>query len=80
LSRVELHHKIRPVENPLVETFRRADRIDVLAGNLRGGLSCDDVDEVTKALPYSGFHRFLLRQATRNFVRHPLRPLPMYRW
>jgi len=80
LEMVELHHKIRPVEDPCVETFRRADRIDVLAGSLRGHLSRADVNEVTKALPYHGFHRFLLRQATRNFIRHPLRPLPMYRW
>jgi hypothetical protein len=77
---VELHHKIRSVENPLVETFRRADRTDAMRGNLRGRLSRDDVKEVTEALPYLGFHRFLLRETGRNLVRNPLRPLPMFRW
>jgi hypothetical protein len=80
LEMVRMHHKIRSVEDPHVETFRRADRIDVLAGTLRGRLGRAEINEVTKALPYHGFHRFLLRQAARNFVRHPLRPLPMYRW
>ncbi len=74
------HAVARVPENPLSETFRRADRIDVLRGNLRGRLSRGDVNEITEALPYRGFHRFLLLQATRHLVWHPLRPLPMYRW
>ncbi|MDP9842359.1 hypothetical protein [Streptosporangium lutulentum] len=80
IEMVELHHKIRSVENPLVETFRRADRTDAFRGNLRGRLSRADVAEVTEVLPYRGFHRFLFRQTARNFVRHPLRPLPMFHW
>lgn len=80
LAMVELHHKIRPVADPLVETFRLADRTDALRGNLRGRLSRSDIREVTDALPYHGFHRFLLTRTGRNVLRHPLRPLPMFRW
>lgn len=77
---VELHHKVRSVEDPLVETFRRADRIEVLHGGLRGRLRRAEVREITAALPYCGFHAFLARQTARRFIRHPLNPLPMYRW
>lgn len=80
IEMVELHHKLRPVHDPLVETFRKADRIDVARGHLRSGLGSREIDEITAALPYCGFHRFLLREATRHITRHPLRPLPMFRW
>ncbi|MGW1544450.1 hypothetical protein ACWCPM_30200 [Streptomyces sp. NPDC002309] len=80
IEMVELHHKLRPVRDPLVETFRKADRIDAARGHLRSGLGRREVDEITAALPYHGFHRFLLREETRHLRRHPLRPLPMVRW
>ncbi|GAA3766980.1 hypothetical protein [Streptomyces chiangmaiensis] len=80
IEMVELHHKLRPVYDPLVETFRQADRMDVARGHLRSGLARREIDEITAALPYYGFHRFLLREAIRRITRHPLHPLPMLRW
>ncbi|MFG2003951.1 hypothetical protein ACGFNU_32820 [Spirillospora sp. NPDC048911] len=80
VAMVESHHKIRPVRDRLVESFRRADRIDVLRGGLRGPLSRHDIEQITRALPYGGFHAFLLRAGLGYAVRHPRRPFPMMRW
>jgi hypothetical protein len=80
VSMVGLHHKIRPVDDRMVETFRRADRIDVLRGRLRGPLSRDVITEVIQSFPYGGFHAFLVRGGLHYWMRHPLHPLPMMRW
>lgn len=80
LEMVELHHKLRPVADPLTESFRRADRTDAFRGTMRGRLSRDDIKQATEAMPYCGFHRFLIRRAAQHIVRHPLKPMPMLRW
>jgi hypothetical protein len=76
------HHKVRPaVGDPWVETFRLADRIDVFRGATIGtAVTRRDVSDVVAALPYGGFHTFLVRAAVSWTVRHPLRPMPMMRW
>ncbi|MFJ2835761.1 hypothetical protein ACIO52_10420 [Nocardia sp. NPDC087230] len=74
------HHGVRPRTDPLVETFRIADRVDVSHGLLRGGLDAAFVRAVVERYPYRGFHGFLVRSALRHGVRHPARPLPMLRW
>lgn len=75
------HHKLRAVADPWVETFRLADRVDAFHGLRVGtGLRCGDIDEVVAALPYGGFHGFLIRSAARWTLKHPLRPMPMLRW
>lgn len=75
------HHKLRSVDDNWVESFRLADRADAFRGLVIGtGLHGADVREVVAALPYGGFHTFLLRSAAKWTLRHPLRPLPMLRW
>lgn len=75
------HHKLRRVDDPYVETFRLADRVDAFRGLTLGtGLTRADVREVVKALPYGGFHTFLIRSAAAWTRHHPLRPMPMLRW
>ncbi|WP_280341674.1 hypothetical protein [Nocardia neocaledoniensis] len=74
------HHGLGARADPLVETFRVADRIDVSRGLLRGGVDAEFVRQVVELFPYLGFHRFLLNSGLRHAVRHPLRPLPMLRW
>ncbi|MFI5715487.1 hypothetical protein [Nocardia sp. NPDC051750] len=74
------HHRIRPVRDELAETFRRADRIDVSYGRIRGRLSATTVSRVVSELPYAGFHRFLATRIGSYALRHPRRPLPMLRW
>lgn len=80
-SMIAEHHRLRTADDPWVETFRLGDRVDAFHGLTVGtAISRDDVAEVVAALPYGGFHRFLLTSAARWTVRHPLRPLPMLRW
>lgn len=74
------HHGLRTRTDPLVETFRVADRVDVSRGLLRGGLDARFVRQVVERFPYAGFHQFLVKSGLRHAVRHPLRPLPMLRW
>lgn len=75
------HHKLRPVDDVWVETFRLGDRVDVFRGLAVGTqLHRSDVREVVNTLPYGGFHTFMLGSAARWTLRHPLRPLPMLRW
>jgi hypothetical protein len=86
-SVIENHHKLTRFRarghadaGAAVEAFRKADRVDVSVGLLRGGLDRAFVREVTATFPYAGFHGLLVRTALAWFVRHPLRPLPMLRW
>ena len=75
------HHKLRSVDDRYVETFRLADRVDAFRGLTLGTpLTRADVREVVAALPYGGFHTFLIRSAAAWTRHHPLRPLPMLRW
>lgn len=80
---IEQHHKITAYDGPhadLAELFRRADWIDVSMGLARLGISFNTVRIIRAAFPYAGFHRRLIRLSAGNIVRHPLRPLPMFRW
>ena len=63
-----------------VETFRRADHVDVSLGVLRFGLSRSTIVEVKRALPDAGFHRRLAVLSAAHFLKSPLRPLPMVHW
>jgi hypothetical protein len=74
------HHRLRPVEDRVTETFRQADLIDVSHGVLRHGIGRSTIRAAVDALPYNGFHAFLAKGLTGYAVRHPLRPLPMMRW
>jgi hypothetical protein len=74
------HHRLRPLDNHMTETFRKADLIDVSRGFLRSQVSRSTVQAVVAQLPYRWFHAFLAKGLTRYAARHPLRPLPMLRW
>ncbi len=77
------HHKItvfRDERFPLVEIFRRADWIDVSLGGLNFGLEKKTIRGIRNAFPNAGFHKKLLQLTAREFLRNPLRPLPMFKW
>ncbi len=74
------HHRLRPSDDGMTETFRKADLVDVSRGLLRGRISRSEVRAVVAQLPYRGFHAFLANGLTRYAAAHPLRPLPMLRW
>jgi len=76
------HHKIsryRGGSGPLVESFRRADWIDVSLGLRRFGLPRSIVGPVLSAWPNAGFHRRLVQLSLARVRRHPRTPLPMIR-
>jgi hypothetical protein len=74
------HHRLRPVDDRITETFRRADLVDVSHGVLRRGISRSAIRAAVNALPYNGFHVFLAKGLSGYAARHPLRPLPMMRF
>ena len=77
------HHKLRAYRGPHarnVELFRRADLVDLSWGASRAGLPRELVRSVKAAFPDAGFHARLLSLAAKQFLEHPLRPLPMVRW
>ena len=77
---IEFHHKLtryRGAHEPLVESFRKADLIDVSLGALTAGLPRTFVNEVRSTFPNAGFHSRLRQVLGAWILRHPLRPLPM---
>jgi len=76
------HHKVseyRGKYKKLVETFRKADWIDVSLGLLTFGFDQQKIKEIRKKLPNLGFHIFLIKGVLKNFFQHPFNPLPMFR-
>lgn len=82
LGMIGQHHKItrcEPGTPALVETFRRADWVDVTHGVISHGLPRTFLHEVFAAFPDAGFHKRLLQLSWRRLLSHPLSPLPMMR-
>src|SRR5215470_7121024 len=74
------HHKVTPSRadpQSLVESFRRADWIDVSRGLRRFGLPRTFIAAVAATWPSAGFHRLLVKLTIDRFWKHPLTPLPM---
>ncbi|MEP7373026.1 MAG: HD domain-containing protein [Chitinophagaceae bacterium] len=79
---INCHHKTSRYKGryeTTVENFRKADWIDVSLGILSFGLNKQKIRENRQTLPNLGFHLFLVKQITKNFFRHPLNPLPMFK-
>lgn len=75
---IDDHHKLAPSRGePLVESFRRADWIDVLWGLPTFGLSRSLIRALRREWPDAGFHATLGRLALGHALRHPCAPLPM---
>ena len=64
----------------LVESFRRADWIDVTCGLRTFGLPRPFIAAVRATWPNGGFHRRLVQLTVDRFWKHPLNPLPMLKW
>jgi len=77
------HHKITPAPatpDGLVESFRRADWVDVTLGMRRFGVPRPFIKSVYEMWPSAGFHWRLVQLTLQRFRAHPLTPLPMVRW
>ena len=77
------HHKITravATTDGLVESFRRADWVDVTLGMRRFGVPRPLIMSLYEIWPSAGFHRRLVQLTLERFRAHPLTPLPMVRW
>jgi hypothetical protein len=79
---INWHHKISKYQGAhegIVENFRKADLIDVSLAFLTFKLDKQKINENRRRFPNLGFHSFLVKEAIKNFFRHPLNPLPMFK-
>ena len=77
---ISYHHKSTPYrddQEALVETFRRADLVDVTMGWQRCGIDGDFIREVHQQFPYRGFHWLVAKGIGGWMIKHPLNPVPM---
>lgn len=78
---IDNHHKITPFHNnALVEGFRKADWLDVSLGMLAFGLNREFISTIQRQFPDEGFHLRLVQLSIKNTLKHPLRPLPIFKW
>jgi hypothetical protein len=80
---IQQHHKLRSCSGPFsvsVEAFRRADLVDLSLGVIRSGIEHAFIWSVLAAFPNERFHFRFIAFAGKQFLRTPLRPLPMVRW
>ncbi len=81
-SMIYWHHKTGAYQGNYqrtVETFRKADWIDVSLGFLNFGEDSQLIAANRRRYPNAGFHWFLCKKIIRNFFKHPLNPLPMFK-
>ena len=79
---INWHHKTTAYSGDFQKTvnvFRKADWIDVTFGLISFGVDHGTLKYNRYKYPDHGFHSFLLRKTFGNVLRHPLRPLPMFR-
>lgn len=79
---IDMHHKRSRYSGgneKTVETFRRADWIDVTKGLINFKLDRKEIRGLQEKFPILGFHGFLVKQSLKNFLKHPLNPLPMFK-
>ena len=79
---IDMHHKKSKYSGKhekTVETFRRADWIDVTKGRKLFGFSKSEFNRIIKQYPILGFHKFLIMQTIKNLFKFPLNPLPMFK-
>lgn len=79
---IDMHHKrsryIGEYETT-VETFRRADWIDVTKGRKSYKVERKEIAKINDTYPNLGFHRFLVVETIKNLFKSPLNPLPMFK-
>ena len=75
---IENHHKLSTYKDDIqVESFRKADLVDLSSAFFTFGVSRGFISHLNIAFPSLGFRRFILRHGISYFWRHPWNPLPM---
>jgi hypothetical protein len=74
------HHKLTRVEiSKLAEIFRQADMVDLTWGLIRNRRKISDIKMMKNVFPNKGFHVTLTKLFFNNLLKHPLKPLPMFK-
>ncbi|MCC6583384.1 MAG: hypothetical protein IT271_06755 [Chitinophagales bacterium] len=79
---IDQHHKISSYSGTFestTEIFRKADWADVSLGLIRFEIPATFTQQAKTQFPYKGFHFFLVKLFFKNLLRHPLKPLPMFK-
>ena len=79
---IDQHHKISSYKGNFASTteiFRKADWSDVSLGLLHFEIPATFTQQAKTQFPYKGFHFFLVKLFFKNLLRHPLKPLPMFK-
>ena len=79
---IDQHHKISSYSGIFASTteiFRKADWSDVSLGLLHFEIPATFTQQAKTQFPYEGFHFFLVKLFFKNLLRHPLKPLPMFK-
>jgi hypothetical protein len=80
---IALHHKLRAYRDPrypLVEVFRQGDLVDFSLGIVRCGVPAPYIAAVKQRFPNAGFHKRLVQLELSWLSKHPLNPLPVFKW
>jgi len=79
---IDQHHKISSYKGNFestTEIFRKADWADVSLGLIHFEIQATFIQQAKTQFPYKGFHFFLVKLFFKNLLRHPLKPLPMFK-
>lgn len=79
---IEYHHKMSAYKGNsenTVEIFRKADWTDVSFEIFHFDIPASFSKQLKAQFPYKGFHFFLVKLFFKNLLRHPLKPLPMFK-
>ena len=79
---IDHHHKISSYKGNFASTteiFRKADWSDVSLGLIHFEIPATFTQQAKTQFPYKGFHFFLVKLFFKNLLRHPLKPLPMFK-
>ena len=77
---IEMHHKRSVYKGKFsdnVESFRRADLIDITKNGNRFGVKKEVIQNLYTEFPVLGFRKMLAMKFFKNLLKNPFNPLPM---
>lgn len=77
---IEMHHKrsvYKGIFSDSVESFRRADLIDITKGKKDFGIDTNFLEKNYQNYPMMGFRGLIFKKFIKNLFLHPFNPLPM---
>ncbi|MFY0626949.1 MAG: hypothetical protein JXR07_11675 [Reichenbachiella sp.] len=77
---IDHHHKLSPYKGEnaqIVESFRKADLIDLSSGYIKFGLPASFYQNLKDEFPFLGFHRLIYGKVIKHAISHFWKPFPM---